>query len=166
MRDGFFANDAAHQLQVIQVIRKYQPEIVLCNAIDDRHPDHARAASLVREASFLAGLSKVETVLDGKVQLAWRPRKVMHYIQDKELKPDILVDISGYLDKKWEAIQAYTSQFYNPESDETPTYISTPEFLEALRGRHLIYGKYIGVLHAEGFTTSQYLGVRLLNDLL
>ncbi len=166
MRDGFFCNNEVHQLQVIQMIRKYQPDIVLCNAIDDRHPDHARAASLVREASFLAGLSKIETQYDGKTQQTWRPRKVLHYIQDKELKPDILIDISGHLDKKWEAIKAYTSQFYNPNSDEAPTYISTPEFLEALNGRHLIYGKYIGVLHAEGFNTPQYLGVRLLNDLL
>ncbi len=166
MRDGFFVNDEAHQLQVIRAIRQYQPDVVLCNAVDDRHPDHARGAQLVQDAAFLSGLKMIEVRHEGKLLPAWRPRKVLHYIQDKELKPDVLVDISGYFEKKWEAIRAYTSQFYNPEVQETNTYISTPEFLESLSGRHVIYGKYIGVTHAEGFTTSQYLGVRTLKDIL
>lgn len=166
MRDGFFTNDEVHQLQVIRMIRKYKPEIILCNAIEDRHPDHARAAELVATASFLSGLVKIETFIDDTAQEAWRPRKVLHYIQDKELKPDILIDITGYMDRKWDAIRAFRTQFHNPELGEPETYISKPEFLEALRGRHLMYGKYIGVTHAEGFTTSQYLGVRHFNELL
>ncbi len=166
MRDGFFKNDELHQMQIIECIRKYKPEYVLANAIDDRHPDHARAAQLLREAAFLAGLQKIETRHEGELQQPWRPKKILHYIQDKDIKPDILIDISGYLDKKWEAIKAYRSQFHQPESSEPPTYISTPEFLEALHGRHLNWGKYIGVLHAEGFTSYQYLGVKKLQDLL
>lgn len=166
MRDGFIKNDEEHQLKIIECIRKYKPDYVLANAIEDRHPDHGHAAQLIREAAFLSGLQKIETQHNGKKQEAWRPKKVLHYIQDKDIKPDILIDISGYLDKKWEAIKAYRSQFYNPESKEPPTYISTPEFLDALRGRHLNWGKYIGVMHAEGFTSYQYLGIKQLDELL
>src|SRR5262249_18483367 len=124
MRDGFFNNDEAHQLQVIRIIRKYQPDVVLANAVSDRHPDHGRAAVLVKDASFLSGLRKVETDYNGKAQEKWRPKAVYHYIQDKDLQPDFLVDISGFMNKKMNAIKAFKSQFYNPRSREPLTYIS------------------------------------------
>lgn len=165
MRDGFFVNDEAHQMKIIQCIRRFKPDYILANAIEDRHPDHARAANLIREAAFLSGLQKIETYFEGNKQQAWRPKKLLHYIQDKDIKPDILIDISGYFDQKWQAIKAYRSQFYNPESTEPNTYISTPEFLEALKGRMLNWGKYIGVQYAEGFTSYQYLGIGQLNHL-
>ena len=114
MRDGFFVNDEAHQLQVIKMIRKYRPEIVLCNAVDDRHIDHAKGSKLISDSCFLAGLQKVETMLEGNIQAAWRPKLVYHYIQWKSIKPDFVVDITGFMDRKMKAIMAYDSQFYNP----------------------------------------------------
>jgi N-acetylglucosamine malate deacetylase 1 len=167
MRDGFFTNDEEHRIKIIKAIRQYKPEIVLCNAVDDRHPDHARGAQLVRDAAFLAGLRKIGTLdQHGQQQEAHRPRRVLHYIQDKDLKPDLLVDITEFFPTKWKAIQAFKSQFHDEHSDEPPTYISTPEFLEGLKGRHLLWGKRIGVRYAEGFTMETPPGLSDLKELL
>ena len=167
MRDGFFANDEAHQLQIIQVLRKYQPEIVLCNALDDRHPDHAKGSELAVKACFLSGLSKITTDLDGQPQEAWRPRLVLQYIQDNYIKPDIIVDVTEFWDTKMESIYAFKSQFHNSEYDEPQqTYISTPEFLKVIEARARELGKAIGATYGEGFTSKKLLGVNNLFDLL
>lgn len=161
--DGFFANDKAHQLEVIKLIRHYKPRIVLANAITDRHPDHARAAELVRDACFLSGLPKIATKYKGKKQQAFRPLAVYHYIQALNVKPDIVVDISPYMEKKLHAIRAYTSQFYNPASKEPATFISSPEFMEFIKARAVHFGVPAGVQYAEGFTTQRTIAV---SDLL
>jgi bacillithiol biosynthesis deacetylase BshB1 len=166
MRDGFFVNDEAHQLQVIKMIRKYRPEIVLCNAIDDRHIDHAKGSKLISDACFLAGLQKVETKLEGTVQEAWRPKVVYHYIQWKNIEPDFVVDITGFMDRKMEAIMAYDSQFYNPNTDEPVTPIATKNFLESIKYRSQDLGRLIGTDFAEGFTVERYLAVSSLGDLI
>ena len=160
MRDGFFLHDEEHQLQIIKMLRKYQPEIVLCNALHDRHPDHGKGSELVTRSSFLSGLTKIETKLNGELQEAWRPRLVLQYIQDSYIKPDILVDVSGYWEKKMESIRAFKTQFFNPEHDEpNSTYISSPEFLLILEARGRELGKSIGATYAEGFTCQKLLGV-------
>lgn len=166
MRDGFFVNDEAHQLKIIEMIRKYQPEIVICNAIDDRHIDHAKGSKLVSDACFLSGLLKIETESNGKQQQAWRPKLVYHYIQWKNIKPDFVVDITGFNEKRIEAILAYSSQFYNPMSEEPETPIATKNFLESLNYRAQDFGRLIGVDYAEGFTVERYLGVNSLGDLI
>ncbi len=166
MKDGFFVNDEAHQRQVISMIRKYQPEIILCNAPEDRHPDHGRSASLVADAAFLSGLRKINTELDGQQQEAWRPKYVLHYIQDRYLKPDVVIDISSFFDKKMEAVKAFKTQFHNPGIDEPQTYISTPGFLDSIKYRAQMFGKLIGVDYAEGFISSKTIGIRSLNDLI
>ncbi|WP_295711190.1 bacillithiol biosynthesis deacetylase BshB1 [Mucilaginibacter sp.] len=159
--DGFFENSKEYQLQVISTIRKYQPKIVITNAYHDRHPDHGRANELVEHSAFLAGLRKIETVDDnGDPQLAWRPNLVLHFIQDNYIRPDILVDVTEYWDKKIESIRAYGSQFFNPEwSDEPQTYISSPEFINVVAARASEFGKSIGVKYAEGYTSRKILGV-------
>lgn len=159
MADGFFKNDEAHQRKIISVIRKYQPEVVLCNAPEDRHPDHGRAADLVYAAAFLSGLAKVETEYNSSLQPAWRPKYVFNYIQDRYLTPDFVVDITPVFEKKIEAIKAYKTQFFNPESDEPETYISSPEFLESIIYRSKMFGKFIGVKYAEGFISKKVIGV-------
>jgi bacillithiol biosynthesis deacetylase BshB1 len=166
MRDGFFANDEKHQLEIIKMIRKYKPEIVLCNAIDDRHIDHGKGSKLVSDACFLSGLMKIETVLDGEVQKPWRPKVVYHYIQWKNIEPDFVVDITGFTDKKIESILAYRSQFYDPNSKEPESPISSKNFLESLNYRSRDLGRLTGVEHAEGFTTERYLAVNSLGDLI
>jgi bacillithiol biosynthesis deacetylase BshB1 len=164
-KDGFFANDEAQQLEVIKMIRKYQPEIVLCNAIDDRHIDHAKGSQLVSDACFLSGLMKIETQLDGQTQQAWRPKLVYHYIQWKDIKPDFVVDITGFTDKKVDSILAYRSQFYDPNSNEPESPITSKNFLESLNYRSRDLGRLVGVDHAEGFTVERYLAVNSLGDL-
>ncbi|MDB5020304.1 MAG: bacillithiol biosynthesis deacetylase BshB1 [Pedobacter sp.] len=164
-KDAFFKNDEAHQLEVIKMIRKYKPEIVLSNALRDRHPDHARAGDLANDACFLAGLSKIETKLDGVTQEAWRPRLLLQYIQDFYIKPDIIVDITPFIDLKVQAIKAFKTQFYNPDHQEAETYISSPEFFESVLGRAREFGKSIGATFAEGFTSRKLLGVDNLFDL-
>jgi N-acetylglucosamine malate deacetylase 1 len=169
MRDGFFKNDEAHQLQLIQAIRKYQPEVVLANALHDRHPDHGRAGHLIATACFLSGLAKIETKdKDGEPQLKWRPKYILHYLQDWYHEPDILVDITDVFDQRMEAIVAYATQFYNPvDGDEGPqTYISTPDFLDSIIGRARMMGKRIGVKYAEGFISEKKIGIRSLDALL
>lgn len=165
MRDGFFVNDEKHQLEVVKMIRKYQPEIVLCNAVDDRHIDHGRGSKLVSDACFLSGLRKIETELDGQKQEAYRPTMVYHYIQWKNIEPDFVVDISGFNHKRVEAILAYGSQFYDPNSSEPETPIATKNFLESLSYRAQDLGRLIGADYAEGFTAERYLAVSRLSDL-
>jgi len=164
-RDGFFKNDEAHQLEVIKMVRKYQPEIILTNALHDRHPDHGRAGDLANDAIFLSGLIKIETELAGVKQEAWRPRLVLQYIQDRYITPDILVDISDVMAQKVECIRAFKTQFDSPGNTEPQTYISTPEFLEAVIGRSREFGKSIGAQYAEGFTSRKLLGVDNLFNL-
>lgn len=165
MRDGFFVNDEKHQLEVIKIIRKYKPEVVLCNAIDDRHIDHGKGSKLVSDACFLSGLTKIETQLNGQVQEVWRPKLVYHYIQWKNIEPDFVVDISGFMDKKMEAVLAYGSQFYDPESNEPITPIASKNFLESIEYRAKDLGRLVGVEFAEGFTVERYLTVNSLSDL-
>ena len=160
MEDGFFEHNRENVLKVITTIRKYSPEIILCNAPEDRHPDHGRSSRLVAEAAFLSGLRKIETFSDGQRQDAWRPKYVFQYLQDKYLEPDFIFDISEFHEKKQQAIQCYATQFYNPELDEPNTYISSPEFLESVTAREIILGKRIGVRYAEGFISEKMLGVR------
>jgi bacillithiol biosynthesis deacetylase BshB1 len=166
MRDGFFVNDEAHQLKIIQMVRKYQPEIVICNAIDDRHIDHSKGSQLVSDACFLSGLMKIETEINGKIQVAWRPKLVYHYMQWKNLTPDFVVDITGFNEKRVEAILAYSSQFYNSNSDEPETPIASKNFLESLKYRPKDLGRLIGTDYAEGFTVERYLAVNSLSDLI
>lgn len=166
LADGFFENTESSIREIITVIRKYKPEIVLANAVSDRHPDHGRAAKLIADACFYSGLVKIETVFDGKAQDAWRPKAVYHYIQDQFIHPDFVVDISEHAEKKREAIMAFSSQFFNPASGEPETPISSPEFLEALFSKMSIWGRSIGVKYAEGFTVNRYPGVNNLFDLV
>ena len=155
-RDGFFVNNEPHQLEIIKLIREHQPELVLCNAIDDRHIDHAKGSQLVSDACFLSGLAKIETNNSaGEAQVAWRPARVYHYIQWKEITPDVVFDISGFLDKKIEAINAYASQFYDEKSNEPATPISSKNFLDSVRYRAQNLGRLAGVDAAEGFTVER-----------
>ncbi|OAQ38210.1 bacillithiol biosynthesis deacetylase BshB1 [Pedobacter psychrophilus] len=168
VRDGFFKNDEEHQLKVISIIRKYQPEIVITNAYEDRHPDHARACQLVNDSYFLSGLSKIVTSQDGLIQKAYRPRLLLHLIQDTYIKPDVVIDISEFMEQKLAAIRAYKTQFYveGIELDDAPTYISNPAFMDLIIGRTREYGRSIQVDHAEGFLSKKILGVNNLFDLL
>lgn len=163
MADGFFRNDELHQRLLIRAIRKYRPEIVLSNALEDRHPDHGRAGHLISESCFLSGLRKIETLDDeGRPQEHWRPKYVFHYIQDRYVQPDFVFDITPVFEAKLQAIKAYSSQFFSTGygTAEPQTYISTPEFLDAIVGRHRMFGKMIGVAYAEGFTTQKTVGIR------
>jgi bacillithiol biosynthesis deacetylase BshB1 len=165
-KDGFFSNDEAHQRQIIAQIRHHQPEIVLCNAVSDRHPDHGRAAKLTADACFYSGLVKVETELHGIKQKPWRPKAVYHYIQDQFIHPDFVVDVSDFLEIKHQSIMAFSSQFYDPNSREPATPISGKDFLESLNAKMAIWGRAIGVSYAEGFTVNRYPGVKSLFDLV
>lgn len=165
-RDGFFTHDEAHLLELVRMIRKYQPEIVLANAVSDRHPDHGKAGKLIADACFLSGLKKIETSYDGEAQTHWRPKAVYHYIQDYYLKPDFVVDVTGFEQKKIESIKAFKTQFYDPTSAEPSTPISREDFFDFLLGRMKEYGRPIGVEYAEGFTSSRHIGVNKLDDLL
>ncbi|WP_266205387.1 bacillithiol biosynthesis deacetylase BshB1 [Pontibacter kalidii] len=165
--DGFFQNDRQHQLKVIEMLRKYRPEIVIANAIHDRHPDHGRGAELVSEACFKSGLKMIDTQeADGTKQEAWRPKAVYHYIQDRLITPDFVVDVTPYWEKKMEAVRAFKSQFHNPDDTSPNTYISSPEFLEFITARAKELGHAIGVTYGEGFTKERHLGVRNMFDLL
>lgn len=166
LKDGFFQNDEPTQLKVIAALRKYQPEIVLCNAPEDRHPDHGRASQLITDASFLSGLRKIETTENGIAQDLWRPKYVFHYIQDRYLKPDFVIDVSDVMDQKIESIKAYKTQFYNPEHNEPETYISTPDFLDSIIFRAKMFGKMIGVKYAEGFTSQKMIGLPNFNSFI
>lgn len=163
--DGFFVNNVAHQLEIIKVLRKYQPDIVLCNAVDDRHIDHGKGARLVADACFLSGLRKIETILDGASQDPWRPKNVFHYIQWKNLTPDVVVDVTGFMDKKLDSVKAYRSQFFDENSDEPETPISSSNFLESITYRAKDLGRLIGAKYGEGYTVSRYVAVDSLFDL-
>lgn len=166
MADGFFVNDKDHQMEVIKAIRKYRPEIVLCNAIEDRHIDHAKGSNLVGDACFLSGLRKIETQIEGKGQEQWRPKTVYRYIQWKNIEPDFVVDVTGFINKKVESIKAYGSQIYDPNSDEPKTPISSQNFLDSVTYRARDLGRLIGVEHAEGFIAERYVGVSHLGNLI
>ncbi len=163
--DGFFINDKKHQLEVVKIIRKYQPEIVLCNAIDDRHIDHPKGSDLVSNACFLSGLMKIETELDGVKQKAWRPKQVYHYIQWKNVEPDFVIDVSGFIDLKLKAVNAYSSQFYNPNSKEPSSPISSKNFIDSIVYRAQDLGRLIGVEHAEGFNSERYIAIKSLDKI-
>ncbi len=164
--DGFFKNDKEHQLELIKFIRLYQPTVVLTNAILDRHPDHARAAQLTYDACFLAGLPKIETKLKGEKQKAFRPKALYHYIQALHIEPHFVVDITNYFDRKLQSIHAYKSQFYNPDSNEPKTFISSPQFLEFVKARAIHFGMPIGAKYAEAFTINRTMGVEDVVELL
>jgi bacillithiol biosynthesis deacetylase BshB1 len=165
MEDGFFELSKENQLKVIQMIRKYQPEVILANAIEDRHPDHGRAAKLIQEVHFKSGLTKVRTSYDGIEQKAWRAKKVFHYIQDRLLKPDFVVDITEEMDQKMESVRAFKSQFYDPNSAEPSTYISSPDFYEAIISRCREMGKLSKGTYAEGFTVIKTIEVDNLDSI-
>lgn len=166
MKDGFLQNSEEYQMQIVKMIRKYQPEIVLANAIDDRHPDHAKASKLVSDACFLSGLVKIETVGEGKNQQPWRPKHVFHYIQWKNITPDFVIDISDFMEKKIEACLAYKTQFYDPNSEEPMTPIATKDFLESLTYRAQDLGRLSGVAFAEGFTTEKLLAFKNFDGII
>ncbi|MGZ5284913.1 MAG: bacillithiol biosynthesis deacetylase BshB1 [Kaistella sp.] len=166
MKDGFILNTEEYQLQIVKMIRKYQPEIVFANAIEDRHPDHAKASKLVSDACFLSGLIKIETQLDGEDQKQWRPKQVFHYIQWKNITPDFVVDISDFMDKKIEACLAYKTQFYDPDSKEPMTPIATKDFLESLTYRAQDLGRLSGVAYAEGFTSEKLLAFKNFDGII
>jgi len=167
MRDGFFKNDEEHQMQVIRILRKYQPEIVITNILEDRHPDHGRAGHLVYDACFLSGLRQIKTKDDaGQEQEKWRPKYLLHFIQDRFYEPDFIVDISNAMEQKMASVKAYTTQFHDPNSTEPQTYISNPGFLEAVTSRARLLGKRIGVQFAEGFTSKKNIGIANLGALI
>ncbi len=163
--DGFFINNRQHQLEIIKMIRKYQPEIILCNAIDDRHIDHGKGSQLVSDACFLSGLIKIETEVEGSKQKQWRPKQVYHYIQWKNIEPDFVVDISGCMETKMASVLAYQTQFFDANSKEPETPISSRNFTDSVDYRARDLGRLIGVSHAEGFTTERYAAVESLFDL-
>ena len=165
LADGFFENNKESQLKIIEVIRKYQPEMVLCNTIDDRHIDHGKGSKLASDACFLSGLVKIETLIDGVAQEKWRPKFVYHYIQWKNIEPDVVVDVSGFIEKKCEAVFAYSSQFHDPKSKEGNTPISSETFKESITYRARDLGRLIGVDYAEGFTVERYPAVDSLFNL-
>ncbi|TVZ28026.1 bacillithiol biosynthesis deacetylase BshB1 [Gillisia sp. Hel_I_86] len=165
-KDGFFVNNEAHQLEIIRSLRKYKPEIVFCNAINDRHIDHGKGSSLVSDACFLSGLRKIETSEDGAGQEPWRPKHVYHYIQWKNITPDIVVDITGYMDVKMNSVKAYKTQFFDRESKEPNTPISSDNFFDSITYRARDLGRLIGTEHAEGFTVERYPAVDSIFDLI
>lgn len=163
--DGFFVNDKEHQLEIIKIIRKYKPKIVMCNAVDDRHIDHPKGSKLVSEACFLSGLRKIETSLNGELQEAWRPKQVYHYIQWKNIEPDFVVDVSDFIEVKMNAVKAYSSQFYDPKNHEPASPISSKNFLDSVKYRAQDLGRLVGCEFAEGFNSERYVAVRKLDDL-
>jgi bacillithiol biosynthesis deacetylase BshB1 len=167
MSDGFFVNDREHQIKIIQVLRKYQPEIIFCNAPHDRHPDHGKGEKLVSDASFLSGLRKIETKdSNGLSQEPWRPKYVLQYIQDRFIQPNFVIDVSEVFEQKLESIKAYGTQFHNPNLNEPQTYISTPDFLDAVIYRAKMLGRMIGVKYGEGFMSEKMIGLTSVNDLI
>jgi bacillithiol biosynthesis deacetylase BshB1 len=166
LADGFFRNDTMEQLAIITAIRKYRPDIVLANAVDDRHPDHGRAAKLIADSCFMAGLRKIETMVDGQVQEAWRPAQVFHFLQDRYHEPDFVVDITPVIDRKLEAIKTFSSQFLAPKDNEPQTYISGSGFFDSVVYRAKMLGKMVGVEYAEGYTSAKMIGIRSFADVI
>lgn len=165
MPDGFFDLCDDNKIKIIEVLRTYQPDVVICNAPKDRHPDHGRAGQLVAESCFLSGLRKIETIMDGEIQEAWRPKKVYHYIQDRYLEPDFVIDVTPFIEEKMDAIFAYASQFYNPESDEPETPISSQNFIDHVKGRMSSMGRLIGAAYGEGYIAEFPLGIKDITEL-
>ena len=166
-KDGFFRNDEEHQLKIIQVMRKYQPDFIFCNAPDDRHIDHPKGSQLIVEASFLSGLSKINTVdFLENTQKQWRPKNIYHYIQWKNLDPDFIFDVSGFHNTKMNALKSYSSQFYNPKSKEPETPISSKNFLDFIQSRANDFGRLIGVEHGEGFISNRKLGINNFKSII
>jgi bacillithiol biosynthesis deacetylase BshB1 len=167
LRDGFFLNDETNQLKLVKSLRQYQPEIVIGNILEDRHPDHGRAGHLIYDACFLSGLGKIETNNDdGSPQEKWRPKYLLHYLQDRFYEPDLILDVSEVWEQRLESIKAYKTQFYNNDSPEPQTYISSPEFLEAIIARARLLGKRIGVQFGEGFISKKNIGIKNLDALI
>ncbi len=166
MSDGFLLNTEEHQMEIVKMIRKYQPEIVFANAIEDRHPDHAKASKLVSDACFLSGLVKIETEIDSEDQKPWRPKHVFHYIQWKNIQPDFVVDISDFMEKKIETCLAYKTQFYDPDSKEPMTPIATKDFLESLTYRAQDLGRLAGIAFAEGFTSERLIALKNFDGII
>ncbi len=166
MEDGFFEHNETNIKKIITVLRKYQPEIVLCNAPDDRHPDHGKGSKIVADACFLSGLRKIETQYNNQWQQAWRPKQVFHYIQDRLLDYDLIVDISSAMHKKLESIKSFTTQFNNTNNNEPETYISKPSFLDSISHRAAQLGKNIGVDYGEAFISAKKIGVSSLFNLV
>lgn len=165
-RDGFFQNDEIHQRAIITMLRKYQPDIVLINAPHDRHPDHGKGAQLAKDACFLSGLLKIETIYEGELQKQWRPKRVFHYIQDQHIEPDIILDITSVFEQKMESIKAYATQFYSNKGVGPKTYISGENFLSSVENRCRDFGKRIGVTYGEGLVNTAGLGLRSLDALI
>ena len=167
MRDGFFRNDEEHQLQVVRTLRKYRPEIVIANILEDRHPDHGRGGWLVYDACFLSGLRQIKTQDDeGAEQEKWRPKMLLHYIQDRFYEPDIIIDISDEWEQRMESVKAYRTQFHDPNSTEPQSYLSNPDFMDALFARARLLGKRIGVKFGEGFLSKKNIGLDNLDALV
>ncbi|WP_142685119.1 bacillithiol biosynthesis deacetylase BshB1 [Chitinophaga polysaccharea] len=166
LADGFFRNDTMEQMTIITAIRKYRPEIVLANAMDDRHPDHGRAGKLIADSCFLAGLRKIETTADGQAQEAWRPKQVFHFLQDRYHQPDFVIDITPVMERKLEAIKSFSSQFLAPKDHEPQTYISGSGFFDSVIYRAKMLGKMVGVEYAEGYTSAKMIGIRSLADVI
>lgn len=164
-KDIYFKDDEAHQHELIKIIRKYQPDMVLANAVSDRHPDHGKGSSLATNACFMSGLRKIETSLDGKSQEPWRPKFVYHYIQNNYIEPDFIFDISEFWDTKVASIMAFKSQFYDPTNQEPASFISSPEFLPFIESRARELGHRIMTKYGEGFTVERFIGVDDLFDL-
>ena len=162
--DGFIENDRESRMAVVRILRKYQPDIVIANAVHDRHPDHGHGAKLTSDSVFLSGLPKVETELDGKAQAPWRPKQVYHIIQDYRLTPDFCIDVTPYMEKRMEAIKCYSSQFYDPDSDEPESPLTGKDFFDLIYGISRSYGRMIGCEFGEGFTVQRQIGIRNLFD--
>jgi len=164
--DGFFSNNTAHQLEIIKILRKYRPDVVLCNAIHDRHIDHGKGSRLVSDACFLSGLKKIETIYEGNSQKEWRPKHIYHYIQWYDIEPDFVVDISGFMEKKLESVKAYKTQFFDQDNNEPNTPISSSNFIDSVTYRARNLGRIIGTEHGEGFTVERYPAVDSILDLI
>jgi bacillithiol biosynthesis deacetylase BshB1 len=164
--DGFFSNNTAHQLEIIKILRKYRPEVVLCNAIHDRHIDHGKGSRLVSDACFLSGLKKIETIYEGNSQKEWRPKHIYHYIQWYDIEPDFVVDISGFMEKKLESVKAYKTQFFDQDNNEPNTPISSSNFIDSVTYRARNLGRIIGTEYGEGFTVERYPAVDSILDLI
>ncbi|WP_343636787.1 bacillithiol biosynthesis deacetylase BshB1 [Fluviicola sp.] len=165
MADGFFEHSEENLRLIIEQIRRFKPEIVLMNAVSDRHPDHGKGSKLASEACFLAGLRRIETTWNGEAQEAHRPKFVYHYIQDRYLQPDFVIDVTDFVEQKFDSIKAYKTQFWDPASSEPKTPISGEEFFEFLRGRMAEFGRSIGARYAEGYTVERIIGVDSLFQL-
>lgn len=166
LRDGFFQNDEETQKRIIEVIRACRPDVVLCNALRDRHPDHGKGALVQKTAAFLSGLRRIETKFDGDLQEAWRPRLVMHYLQDFMAEPDIVIDVTEHWATRMESIKAFSSQFYDPNSKEPSSAISSKDFMDTIEGKGKIYGRYIGAAYGEGYQVERPVGASLVTDII